>query len=51
VLAERQVNVIDMMNKSRGALAYNIIDVDGAPDPPSSPPSAAVPHVIRVRVV
>jgi D-3-phosphoglycerate dehydrogenase len=31
VLAERQVNVIDMMNKSRGELAFNIIDVESRP--------------------
>jgi D-3-phosphoglycerate dehydrogenase len=51
VLAERQVNVIDMMNKSRGELAFNIIDVDGAPDPAVTAAIQAVPHVIRVRVV
>ena len=51
VLAERQVNVIDMMNKSRGELAFNIIDVDGTPDPAVAAAIQAVPHVIRVRVV
>jgi D-3-phosphoglycerate dehydrogenase len=51
VLAERQVNVIDMMNKSRGELAYNVIDVDGAPDPAVTAAIQAVAHVIRVRVV
>jgi D-3-phosphoglycerate dehydrogenase len=51
VLAEGQVNVIDMMNKSRGELAFNIIDVDGAPDPAVTAAIQAVPHVIRVRVV
>jgi D-3-phosphoglycerate dehydrogenase len=28
VLAEHKVNVVDMMNKSRGELAFNIIDVE-----------------------
>jgi D-3-phosphoglycerate dehydrogenase len=51
VLAERQVNVIDMMNKSRGELAFNIIDVDGTADPAVAAAIQAVPHVIRVRVV
>jgi D-3-phosphoglycerate dehydrogenase len=51
VLAERQVNVIDMMNKSRGELAFNIIDVEGTPDPAVAAAIQAVPHVIRVRVV
>ena len=30
VLAADKINIIDMMNKSAGELAYNIIDVDGA---------------------
>ena len=29
VLAADKINIIDMMNKSAGELAYNIIDVDG----------------------
>jgi D-3-phosphoglycerate dehydrogenase len=29
VLAAEKINIIDMMNKSAGNLAYNIIDVDG----------------------
>jgi D-3-phosphoglycerate dehydrogenase len=32
VLAEHKVNVVDMMNKSRGELAFNIIDVESRPD-------------------
>lgn len=31
LLAERNINVIDMMNRSRGDIAYNIIDVDVEP--------------------
>jgi D-3-phosphoglycerate dehydrogenase len=51
ILAEHEVNVIDMVNKSRAELAYNLIDV-------ATPPSAAVvaaiektAHVIRVRLL
>ena len=51
VLAEAQVNVIDMSNRSRDALAYNIIDVAGRPDDAALTAIAAVPHVIRVRVI
>jgi D-3-phosphoglycerate dehydrogenase len=29
VLAEHNLNVIDMLNKSRDAVAYNLIDVEG----------------------
>jgi len=28
VLADRNINVIDMVNKSKGDFAYNIIDVE-----------------------
>lgn len=30
VLAERNINVIDLLNKSRDDVAYNLIDVDGS---------------------
>lgn len=32
VLADRRINVIDMINKSRDELAYNLIDLDATPD-------------------
>ena len=31
LLADRQINVVDMLNKSRGDVAYNLIDVGGEP--------------------
>jgi D-3-phosphoglycerate dehydrogenase / 2-oxoglutarate reductase len=51
VLADKQVNVIDMMNKSRGELAFNIIDVESKPADDVIATIAAVEHVIRVRVI
>ncbi len=51
ILAERKVNVIDMMNKSRAELAYNIIDVENAPDQSVLSAIEAAPHVIRARVI
>ena len=51
VLADKKVNVIDMMNKSRGELAFNIIDVENPPDSDVVTAIEAVEHVIRVRVV
>jgi D-3-phosphoglycerate dehydrogenase / 2-oxoglutarate reductase len=51
VLADKKVNVIDMMNKSRGELAFNIIDVENKPDYAVIAAIAAVEHVIRVRVI
>jgi D-3-phosphoglycerate dehydrogenase / 2-oxoglutarate reductase len=51
VLADKKVNVIDMMNKSRGELAFNIIDVESKPADDVIAAIAAVEHVIRVRVI
>jgi D-3-phosphoglycerate dehydrogenase / 2-oxoglutarate reductase len=51
VLADKKVNVIDMMNKSRGELAFNIIDVETPPTAEVIAAIAAVEHVIRVRVI
>jgi D-3-phosphoglycerate dehydrogenase len=51
VLAEQKVNVIDMVNKSRGELAFNLIDVEAPPGEAVSAAIQAVPHVIRVRVI
>jgi D-3-phosphoglycerate dehydrogenase len=51
VLADAGVNVIDMSNRSRDALAYNIIDVATRPSDAVLGAIGAVEHVIRVRVV
>ena len=51
ILAEHKVNVIDMMNKSRAELAFNIIDVERSPSSEVIAAIEATPHVIRVRVL
>ncbi len=51
LLAEHNVNVADMVNKSRGDVAYNIIDVEQAPTAEVVAKLAAIEHVIRVRVI
>jgi D-3-phosphoglycerate dehydrogenase len=51
VLAGHQVNVVDMMNKSRAELAFNIIDVEQQPSAAVVAAIAATGHVIRVRVL
>jgi len=50
VLAEREINVIDMINKSRGDVAYNLIDVAAAPAPELITDVCAIDSVINVRV-
>jgi D-3-phosphoglycerate dehydrogenase / 2-oxoglutarate reductase len=51
VLAENKVNVLDMVNKSRGEVAYNIIDVAVAPSASVIDALTKVNHVISVRVI
>lgn len=51
VFTEHDVNVVDMMNKSRNNVAYNIIDVADAPSDAVIAAIKAVEHVIRVRVI
>ncbi len=51
VLAEHQVNVIDMVNKSRSELAFNIVDVEHQPSAAVVAAIQATAHVIRVRVI
>ena len=51
VLADAKVNVLDMSNRSRDALAYNIIDVASVPDNAVIDAIRAVNGVISVRVV
>jgi D-3-phosphoglycerate dehydrogenase len=51
VLAEHQVNVVDMINKSRAELAFNIMDVEHTPSAAVVAAIQATEHVVRVRVI
>ena len=51
VLADAELNVVDMVNKSRGDIAYNIIDVEGDLDQSIEAAIAGVEGVVRVRVI
>lgn len=51
VLADQKVNVVDMVNKSRGDVAYNIIDVEAPPANGVIDALKKVEHVIAVRVI
>lgn len=51
VLADAEINVLDMSNRSRDTLAYNLIDVASVPGEPVIEAIRGVEHVIRVRVV
>lgn len=51
VLAERNINVIDLINKSRDDLAYNLIDLAEAPDEGLLDAIRSIESVIGVRVL
>jgi len=51
ILADENLNVIDMLNKSRGEVAYNIIDIDTRPGSELLKKIAAVEGVIKVRAL
>jgi D-3-phosphoglycerate dehydrogenase len=50
ILADRNINVIDMLNKSRDDVAYNLIDVEGEPTADLVRDIEKIEGVINVRV-
>ena len=51
VLAENKLNIIDMVNKSRGHLAYNVIDLETKPSEKVLGELSSLEDVISVREV
>ncbi len=49
VLADQQINVVDMLNRSRGDVAYNLIDVVDEPAPALIEEICAIESVMNVR--
>lgn len=50
-LAQHQINISDLLNKSRGDLAYTLVDVDQPVPPAVLDEIAAIKGVLRTRVV
>ncbi len=50
-LAARDLNIADMLNKHKGELAYNIIDIDGKVGEPEVDAIKSIDGVIMVRVI
>ena len=50
-LADNKLNIADMINKSKGNIAYNIIDVEGDINPDMAKKIQAIDGVIAVRVL
>ena len=51
MLAERNINVIDLINKSRNDVAYNLVDLGEAPDAGLIDAICAIDGVTNVRVI
>jgi D-3-phosphoglycerate dehydrogenase len=51
VLADANINVIDLLNKSRGDIAYNLLDIETAPSADVVAKLGAVQGVINVRLL
>ena len=51
LLADSNLNVVDMVNKSREDIAYNIIDIEGEVNDSLQASIAAVDGVIHVRIL
>jgi D-3-phosphoglycerate dehydrogenase / 2-oxoglutarate reductase len=51
VLAAEKINIADMINKHKGELAYNIIDVDGELPDGAADKIRAIEGVIMARVI
>lgn len=51
VLADEDVNVIDMINKSRDSIAYNLIDIDGHVSDAMLEKMRSLEGVINVRLI
>jgi D-3-phosphoglycerate dehydrogenase len=50
-LAKRQINIADLLNKSRGDLAYTLVDVDQAVTPETIKEICDIHGVLQVRVI
>ncbi|MFT4767556.1 MAG: D-3-phosphoglycerate dehydrogenase [Glaciecola sp.] len=51
IIAEHDINIVDMLNKSRADLAYNIIDLEACPSDDSLEALRSIEEVINVRVL
>ena len=51
ILANQNLNVVDMINKSRNEIAYNLIDVESRPSDAVLAEIAAIQDVIKVSVL
>ena len=51
VLAEKNINVLELSNKSRGDIAYNLIDIESRPDDAIIADIQKIEHVTKAWIV
>ena len=51
VFFEKNINIANMYNRSRGEYAYSLFDLDSPTDPELEKALLAIPDVIRVRII
>lgn len=51
ILADKDINVMDMLNKSRDDIAYNLIDIESAPSEDTLEEIRAIEQVIKVWLI
>ena len=51
IIAADNINISDMINKSRGDIAYTIIDLDSPADDKLLADLNAITDIIRIRVL
>ena len=51
ILADQKINIADMLNKSKGEYAYNIIDIDGSIDDKVIEQIKKIKEIVMVRVI
>jgi D-3-phosphoglycerate dehydrogenase len=51
ILAENNLNIIDMVNKSRDEIAYNVIDIDTQPSEKVIEELKSLENIINVRAI
>jgi D-3-phosphoglycerate dehydrogenase / 2-oxoglutarate reductase len=51
VLADKNMNVIELLNKSRGDIAYNLIDIESRPDDAIIADIQKIEHVTKAWIV
>jgi D-3-phosphoglycerate dehydrogenase len=51
ILADENINVVDMLNKSRDEIAYNLIDIGTQPAPEVLHKMRSIEGVVNVRLL